>query len=139
MDFKYILKIFIAIFLILSLMIFIKSIDFNLIEPQQQKKLLQVITVEPDLPLVEGFDNQMPINGSKAFCEVHNGFDLEESCQKLTKYNCGLTSCCIWTSDNKCKAGNQSGPLFNSDAKGKTKPLNYYYFQNKCYGEKCPK
>jgi hypothetical protein len=131
MDLKYILKIFIVVFLILSLIAFINSIGLNLDEPEIPKKLLHVVTIE-------GLDNQMPTSGSKAFCETHSGFDLEQSCNKLTKYNCGLTSCCVWTSDNKCKAGNESGPMFNSDSKGKTKPLDYYYFQNKCYGEKCP-
>jgi hypothetical protein len=84
--------------------------------------------------LKEGLAN----SGSQAFCESHSGFDLETSCNNLTKYNCGVTSCCIWTSDNKCKAGNASGPTFHSDDKGKSLPLDYYYFQNKCYGEKCP-
>lgn len=130
MDFKYILKIFIIILLILSTIAFINSIGLNLNNAEPPKKLLKVVTIE-------GLDNQMPISGSKAFCEVHSGFDLEQSCEKLTKYNCGLTSCCVWTSDNKCKAGDKSGPLFNSDAKGKTKQLDYYYFQNQCYGKKC--
>jgi hypothetical protein len=131
MDLKYILKIFIVVFLILSLIAFINSIGLTLEQPEIPKKLLKVVTIE-------GLDNQIPTSGSKAFCDTHSGFDLEQSCEKLTKYNCGLTSCCVWTSDNKCKAGNQSGPMFNSDNKGKTKPLDYYYFQNKCYGDKCP-
>jgi hypothetical protein len=131
MNLKYILKIFIVVFFILSLIAFINSIGLTLEQPEIQKKLLKVVTVE-------GLDSQIPTSGSKAFCDTHTGFSLEQSCQKLTKYNCGLTSCCVWTSDNKCKAGNQSGPMFNSDSKGKTKPLDYYYFQNKCYGEKCP-
>jgi hypothetical protein len=132
MDIKYILKIFIAVFLILSLIAFINTIGLNLNEQEIPKKLLKVVTVE-------GLDGQIPTSGSKAFCDMHSGFDLEQSCEKLTKYNCGLTSCCVWTSDDKCKAGNKSGPMFNSDAKGKSKPLDYYYFQNQCYGDKCPK
>jgi len=130
MDLKYILKIFIVAFLILSLIVFVNSIGLNLNDPETTKKLLQVVTIE-------GLKSQIPTSGSKAFCDMHSGFDLENSCEKLTKYNCGLTSCCVWTSDNKCKAGNKSGPTFNSDSKGKTQPLDYYYFQNQCYGEKC--
>jgi len=131
MDFKYILKIFIVFFIILSLIVLINLIGFNLTDTElPKKKLLDIVTIE-------ALENQIPTSGSKAFCEVHSGFDLEQSCQKLTKYNCGLTSCCIWTSNNKCKAGNKSGPLFNTDSNGKTKPLDYYYFQNECYGEKC--
>jgi hypothetical protein len=130
MDLKYILKIFIVMFLILSTIAFINSIGFNFNDIEQPKKLLHVVTVE-------GLENPIPTSGSKSFCDIHSGFDLEQSCEKLTKYNCGLTSCCIWTSDNKCKAGDKSGPLFNSDEKGKTKSLDYYYYQNECYGKKC--
>lgn len=129
MDFKYLLKIFIVVFLILSVIIFINSIGLNLNDLDIPKKLLQVVTVE-------GLDTILASN--QAFCEVNKGFKLEQSCNDLTKQNCGLTSCCVWTSDNKCKAGNKSGPIFNSNSNGKTNSLDYYYFQNKCYGEKCP-
>ena len=132
MDFKYLLKIFIIFFIILSVIIFIKSIRMNFYEANQSKELVKVITLEGMK------NNPLTTDSSKAFCETNKGFNLETSCNKLTKYNCGLTSCCIWTSDNKCKAGNKNGPLFNSDSKGKTIPLDYYYFQNNCYGEKCP-
>ena len=118
MDFKYLLKIFIVVFLILSIMVFIKYIGLN------SKNLIY-----------EGLDTILPSN--QAFCEVNKGYKLEQSCNNLTKQNCGLTSCCVWTSDNKCKAGNKSGPVFNYNSNGKTKSLDYYYFQNKCYGEKC--
>ena len=131
MEVKYILKIFIVVFLILSLIAFINTIGLNLDEPEIPKKLLHVVTIE-------GLDNQMPTSGSKAFCDMHTGFDLEKSCNSLTKYNCGLTSCCVYTSDNKCKAGNKSGPTFNTDNNGKTNQLDYYYYQNKCYGNTCP-
>ena len=132
MDFKYLLKIFIIFFIILSAIIFIKSIRMNFYEPTQSKELIKVITLEGMK------NNPLTTDSSKAFCETNKGFNLETSCNALTKYNCGLTSCCIWSSDNKCKAGNQNGPLFGSDSKGKTIPLDYYYFQNNCYGEKCP-
>lgn len=131
MDSKYLLKIFIIFFLILSLIVFINSVGLTLTQNEQPKELIKVITME-------GM-NSLTTNSSKAFCDTNKGFNLETSCNALTKYNCGSTSCCIWTSDNKCKAGNQNGPLFGSDSKGKTIPLDYYYFQNNCYGEKCPK
>jgi hypothetical protein len=128
MDIKYILKIFIVVFLILSLIAFINSIGLSFNEPDVPKKLLQVVTMEGLTPAS---------SSSTAFCDTNKGYTLEQSCNKLTNYNCGQTSCCVWTSDNKCKAGNKSGPLFNSDSNGKTIPLDYYYFQNKCYGDKC--
>jgi len=117
MNNKYILKIFIVIFIIFSLINFIISVCLTFNELYKQNKLSQAVNIE-------GFDSQLFTSGSKAFCNSHSGFDLEQSCKKLTNYNCGLTSCCIWTSDNKCKAGNKSGPLFNSDSEGKTPPLD---------------
>jgi len=76
-----------------------------------------------------------------AFCESHRGKSgvLEESCGKLTEKNCNSTSCCVYTSANKCVAGSVKGPTFNSDEKGKTIPLDFYYYQSKCYGPKCAK
>ena len=51
------------------------------------------------------------MKGSDAFCKNHVGFDLEKSCNKLTKYNCNQTSCCTWTT--KCKASNKNGIIFS--------------------------
>lgn len=118
MDLKYLLKIFIICFLILSILVFI------------YKNLLNVITIE-------GFDkSNIFISNSQAFCKFNKGFNLEEACNHLTESNCNGTSCCIWAS--KCRAGNAKGPLFNSNTNGKTIQLDKYYFQNKCYGSKCP-
>lgn len=138
MNFKFVLKVFIIVFLILTLIAFINSIGLNLNEEPQPKKLIQVVTIEG---LTNPPDTSISINKSDAFCENHKGSggSLDNSCQKLTKNNCNTTSCCVWTSDNKCVAGKEDGPLFNSDAKGKTKELDYYYFKNKCYGKGCPK
>lgn len=76
-----------------------------------------------------------------SFCESHRGKSgvLEESCGKLTEQNCNSTSCCVYTSAEKCVAGSVKGPTFNSDEKGKTIALDFYYYQNKCYGPKCAK
>jgi len=127
MEIKFILKIFIIVFLIFSLIVFINSIGLNLNTKEAPKRLLQTVTLE-------GFGK------ADAFCEAHRGSSgaLDESCSKLTRNNCNSTSCCVWTSDKKCVAGGVNGPTFNSDSKGKTKKLDYYYFQDKCYGGKCP-
>ena len=81
----------------------------------------------------------MPIlsNISDAFCNSYSGAALEQACGALTQGNCGKTSCCVWTSDGKCKSGNANGPTFNTNAAGKTQPLDYYYYQGTCYGTKC--
>jgi hypothetical protein len=126
MDLKYILNIFIVSFLILSIILFIKSIGFTFNEPEHTKKLIQTINLEG-----------LTTNSSQSFCDVNKGFELEKACNKLTKDNCGIVSCCVFTGDNKCKAGNIKGPTFNSDENGKTNSLSHYYFQNKCYGDGC--
>ena len=124
MKYSLILKIFIIFLLILYIPIWVKIIYSNLYEINYKN-------------VKESFDSPLNIQSSKAFCDINKGGQQEIACNALTKYNCGLTSCCIWTSDDKCKAGNKSGPLFNSDSKGKTLPLDYYYFQNQCYGPQC--
>jgi hypothetical protein len=77
------------------------------------------------------------LNKTDAFCEVNKGFELEKQCNALTETNCNTTSCCVWTSNKKCKSGDISGAVFNTDANGKTEIPEYYYYKNKCYGEKC--
>jgi hypothetical protein len=137
MDLKYILKVFIIVFLILSLIAFINTIGLNLNEEPRQKTLLQVVTVEA----LENLSTSIPMSKSKAFCDVHKGSSgsLDESCGRLTRGNCNDTSCCVWTSNQKCAAGGVDGPTFNTDSNGATKQLDYYYFQGKCYGSGCPK
>ena len=137
MDLKYILKVFIIVFLIFSLIAFINTLGLNLNEEPTQKKLLQVVTIEAlELP-----NTSIPMSKSQAFCDVHKGSSgsLDESCGRLTRGNCNDTSCCVWTSNQKCAAGGIDGPTFNTDTNGKTKQLDYYYFQGKCYGSGCPK
>ena len=73
-----------------------------------------------------------------AFCQSKSGANLEKACNSLTQGNCGRTSCCVWTSENKCKSGNANGPTFNTTAAGKTNSLTYYYFKGQCYGSGCP-
>ena len=137
MNPKYILKVFIVAFLIICLMAFINSIGLNLNAKPPKKQLLQVVTMEG---LTNNPDTSIIINKNDAFCESHkeSGGTLDESCGKLTQSNCNSTSCCVFTSENKCVAGGANGPMFNTEPNGKTKSLDYYYFQNKCYGNKCP-
>lgn len=124
---KFVLKIFIFVFLFVSFIIFIKSIVLN---------LLQVYKIE-GYEMMSETDNIL--NNKDAFCESHRGSSniLEESCGKLTKRNCLETSCCVFTSEDKCLAGGEGGPTFNSDSNGKTKNLDYYYYKEKCFGPKC--
>lgn len=88
---------------------------------------------------IERFSSDMFINKHDAFCKtnVGNSTTLNEKCGQLTSDNCKGTTCCVWTSDQKCLAGGSDGPTFNT-ANGKTKKLDYYYFDKNCYGDKCP-
>ncbi len=147
MDIRYILKVFIIAFLILSLIVFVNSLGLNLNGEPKQKKLLQVVTVETTIPtpIIESLDNlstSTPISTSKsqAFCDVYKGSSgsLDKSCNRLTKDNCNETSCCIWSSNNKCAAGTVDGPTFSTNTNSKNKKLDYYLFQGKCYGSNCP-
>ena len=135
MDVKYILNILIISILFLSFISIIFLIGTNL---NAKTNLLQGVTMEG---LENPLDTSIIMNKNDAFCKNHIGSSgtLDDSCKKLTKNNCNSTSCCVFTSDTKCAAGNSNGPTFNTDQNGKTKQLDYYYFQNKCYGNKCPK
>jgi len=123
------------VLLIFSIILFIKSIGFNFNTTEQPKRLLQVVTIEG----LGNLNTSLTTNKGDAFCESHKGNSniLNKSCNNLSHKNCNATSCCIMTSNNKCVAGNKDGPIFNSDKKGKTINLDYYYYQNKCYGNKC--
>lgn len=90
MEFKYFLK----ILLIFLVIILINHIIFN----------YNLIT--------EGLETLI-MKSNEAFCKTHVGFDLEKSCNKLTKNNCNELSCCSWS--NKCKAVDKNGIIFHDN------------------------
>jgi hypothetical protein len=102
--------------------------------------ILGIIILQYVNTIKEGFDDSLTTNKADAFCKSNSSSSttLNQKCNQLTSSNCGQTSCCVWTSDHKCVAGGAGGPTFNSDNKGKTKNLDYYYYETKCYGSKCP-
>ena len=77
--------------------------------------------------------NMSPVDD---FCKS-NSASLKESCAKLTKKNCNATTCCIVLNGENCVAGNQDGPTFKTNS-GQDITVDYYYYQNKCYGNNCP-
>ena len=88
MPIKYLLNMGIVAFLILSIIIFIKSVIF-----------------------LEGLQT---MSGISSFCKTNTGYKQELSCNNLTQSNCNLTSCCFWTKEGKCKSGNvKNGPTFS--------------------------
>lgn len=71
-----------------------------------------------------------------SFCNSYSvgSTELNSQCNNLTEYNCNQVGCCVFTSNKKCVAGNATGSTITS-----IPSLDYYYYQNKCYGSKCPK
>jgi len=83
--------------------------------------------------------SQEDISGLKmgpadSFCECSQSDPetMNTQCSLLTEYNCKRVGCCVFTSSNKCLAGNETGATFSNA------PMDYYYYKNKCYGDKCP-
>lgn len=91
--------------------------------------------------VVETFDQPDSLDAKMraGFCKSHLGkpAELETACGRMSKHSCTATSCCVWAkmdSKESCVSGNQHGPIFKH---GASKPLDYYYFENKCVGN-CP-
>lgn len=124
---EYILNVFIMVILILTILVILDIYKINLNTPTIKKKLLQVVTIEG-------------MNGSNSFCKSHLGKSevLDQSCEKLTERNCNSTSCCVYLNGNKCVAGSGNGPTFKTTTTGDKINVDYYYYQNKCYGTNCP-
>ena len=122
---KFILNISFVIFC-LAIIVLILFLFNNLIT--NEKKVAEQ-------KVIENLDSM-----ADAFCKTEEGSqsDLNNKCQQLTNKNCNLTSCCVLLNGEKCVAGSIRGPTFNTDKNGKSKPFDYYYWQNQCFGEKCP-
>ena len=89
--------------------------------------------------IVESFekpDMSIDMNISTDFCKSNLG-SLKEACSKLTNDNCNMTSCCVVVNGKKCAAGSKNGPTYKTES-GKNLNIDYYYYQNKCYGDGCP-
>ena len=142
MDFSRsnVLNIFIGVIVIFALIIFIDVSNINLNPGPINKKVVQVVNIETlknnttdkkDLP-----NTSINLNSISDFCKSSSA-SLKESCAKLTRKNCNSTTCCIMLNGEKCVAGNQDGPTFKTES-GEDINIDYYYYQNKCYGNSCP-
>lgn len=148
MDFSrsYILNIFIGVISIFALIIFIDVSNINLNPDKSIKKVVQVVniealknkssTTEDSEPQTDKPNTSINMTPVDDFCKS-NSASLKESCGKLTKKNCNATSCCVMLNGEKCVAGNQDGPTFKTES-GEDITVDYYYYQNKCYGNSCP-
>ena len=137
MDFSRsnVLNIFIGVIFIFALIIIMDIINFNLNTKETNKKVVQVVNIEA---LQNNTDTNTTINLNPIsdFCKSSSD-SLKTSCGKLTKKNCNATTCCVMLNGEKCVAGNQDGPTFKTES-GEDINIDYYYYQNKCYGNSCP-
>jgi hypothetical protein len=87
--------------------------------------------------LKEGFESKTDFSNS--FCKEYQGKsdELEKACDKLTKKSCVSSPCCVFKNNERCVAGNQSGPIFKTDTDGNKMAINQYIFQKTCYGKDC--
>ena len=144
-----VLNIFIGVIVIFALIIFIEISNINLNPDAENKKVVQVVNIEAlknkqtnkedkedKEDKVEPPNTSINLDPVSDFCKS-NSASLKESCTKLTKKNCNSTTCCIVLNGKKCVAGNQDGPTFKTES-GEDVNIDYYYYQNKCYGDNCP-
>jgi len=113
--------------LMIGMIVFFAIIEFKL-TPIKDIHIQKIVEIE-------AFDNP-----AIAFCKSHEGkrHELQTSCSKLSKDNCLATSCCVYAKMNGkelCHSGDHHGPTFKRDKNGKTRDIEYYYFQNKCFGD----
>jgi len=80
---------------------------------------------------------------SSDFCAFYSSTPkaLREEATKLTKDNCMNTKCTVYmnvSGNEKCVAGDVSGPLYRTE-NGEPIEIDSYYYFGKCYGNHCPK
>lgn len=130
----YIFYVFIVILIIFGIIIIIDILNVNLNTKEPNKKLIEVVTIEG----LTNINSEMPImiNPAIDFCKSNvDSNDMQAKCGKLTNTNCNKTNCCVWLNNEKCVPGDQNGPTFKTDKKGKKIEINKYSFHNKCYGK----
>lgn len=129
MELKYILKICIAAFFIISLIMFINAVGLNFnAEPVPIEGMFSSNnkSYAQKKEEAERLYNKTCSSKKNTTSELCNKVKFNNIFFENTKY-------CIWTNANKCIPGNVDGRAYNKDSK-----LDYYYFKSKCYGN-CPK
>jgi hypothetical protein len=138
---KYIGKVFIVVVILFGLILTFNIYDSkNPTTTTTTKQLKEVVTIETmKIPDNSKIDLQM--DSATSFCQNHeylpSGSILEKSCDGLTNENCKSVSCCVLLNGEKCVAGGASGPTFKTEKNGSKRSVDYYYYQQKCYGSKC--
>ena len=94
----------------------------------------------PPKPLLLRIGDFLSSDLERDFCKSFLGSSdkLQTQCNQLTKDNCKNSPCCVFMDGRKCVAGDAKGPTFQTTPTGSKINMDYYYYQNKCYGN-CPK
>ena len=130
MEKKHILKIFIAILFIISLIILINTfgVYFNA-EPVPIEGMFTSSgrpTSYAERKKTEEVLYKQKCGGKKN--------KTSELCNKVKFIDIFTnTKSCIWTNANKCVPGNADGRAYDKDVK-----VDYWYFKGKCYGKNFP-
>jgi hypothetical protein len=124
-------------------------------EEEEREKRGKHITKEIIIEGLENKDNEKDEILDKVksnFCDMYHGqsHEIERHCEKLSDSNCKTSSCCVLiggkgvsrgenntATTNRCVAGNKHGPIYQTDENQMPINFEYYYYQNKCYGENC--
>jgi hypothetical protein len=103
-----IVSIAVIVSIVFALLIIFSIKEWDLNPPKPESVLIQEVTVEAfnSDEMMNEIKN-MKLNSSDSFCQSHLGQSakLEESCGQLTQDGCQETSCCLWTENNRCVAG----------------------------------
>jgi hypothetical protein len=123
--------------------LFIKSLKFvfNTIEPMRKIEFELEI---PEQPLFLNIQKDfLNADLAKDFCKSFQYSDsvdnLNNQCANLTYSNCNKTDCCVSLNGKNCVSGSRNGPTFFTNTNGTKINMDYYYYQGKCFGNKCPK
>ena len=124
---------------IIGILLYFDMIGFDL-NPPKDRSVDKVVTIET-------FGNNIHKRVKDGFCETHKNDNhaLEKDCNTFNEKNCKASGCCVWAKmkgdaskqASTCVAGNKHGPIFRTDDSGKRLDVDYYYYDNKCYGN-CP-
>lgn len=134
--------------LLVSLFLFIILI-ISVLYNKNENTTKENMTVEKAEDNIEKRDMNNKTNDlmkqiENGFCNKYHGktHELEKACEKLTNNNCKMSGCCVLANlENKglkCVAGDKQGPTYQNDEKGNDINFDYYYYENKCYGDSCP-
>ena len=98
----YVLRIAIVLLILLSVL---ASLGISFID--KPKVVTKIVTIE-------AFDKTKMSAYADGLCDKYASTPelIEQTCNKLSKGNCKVPSCCGWLNDSKCVAGNKSGPTY---------------------------